>query len=91
MKGRLREFSVSNTHRFTDKSLESLLRNCHETLVSLELSRLDSFSNYYIIPQYLTNKQFHTIAIDYPFNEEDVKDEVLFNSLTQVGPSLKKI
>ncbi|SMN19370.1 similar to Saccharomyces cerevisiae YJR052W RAD7 Protein that recognizes and binds damaged DNA in an ATP-dependent manner (with Rad16p) during nucleotide excision repair [Maudiozyma saulgeensis] len=89
MKGRLQEFHVSNTHRFTDKSLNSMLQNCHTELVSLGFSRLDSLFNYAILPQYLTNEHFHTLVIEYPYNEEDVSDEVIINILGQVGPTLK--
>ena len=89
MKGRLQEFHISNTHRFTDKNLGSLLQNCHGELLSVGFSRLDSLFNYSILPQYLTNERFHTLAIEYPYNEEDVTDEVIINILGQVGPSLK--
>ncbi|CCC67863.1 hypothetical protein NCAS_0A13050 [Naumovozyma castellii] len=91
MKGRLREFHISNTHRFSDASLSSLLRNCGSSLNSLGLSRMDSVSNYSLIPQYLTNSQFNTLSIQYPFNEEDVTDEVVINILGQVGKSLTSL
>ncbi|CCF60061.1 hypothetical protein KAFR_0I02820 [Kazachstania africana CBS 2517] len=91
MRGRLKEFYVSNTHRFVDKSLTSLLVNCHESLQSLGLSRLDSVFNYSLLPQYLINENFHTLAIEYPSNEEDVQDEVIINILGQVGRSLKNL
>lgn len=91
MKDRLEEFHISNTHRFTDKSLSNLLINCGSTLVSLGLSRLDSVSNYALLPQYLMNDNFHTLSIEYPLNEEDVNDEIVINILGQVGPTLRKL
>lgn len=91
MKGRLRGFHVSNTHRFTDNSLGSLLRNCGQGLLSLGLARLDSVSNYSLLPQYINNNEFHTLAIEYPFNEEDVNDEVVINILGQIGQSLRSL
>lgn len=91
MKGRLREFHVSNTHRFIDLSLSSLLRNCGADLVSLGLSRLDSVFNYSLLPQYLNNKEFHTLSIKNPFNEEDVSDEVIINILGQIGSTLRHL
>lgn len=90
MKGRLKEFHISNTHRFTDKALSSLLENCHNELVSLRFSRLDSIFNYAILPQYLTNPEFDTLALEFPYNEEDITDEVIINILGQVGQSLKR-
>ena len=91
MGGRLEEFHVSNTHRFTDKALDSLLQNCSGELRSVGFSRLDSLFNYSILPQYLTNENFHTLIIEYPYNEEDVTDEVIINILGQVGSSLKHL
>ncbi|KAG0663418.1 hypothetical protein C6P45_000865 [Maudiozyma exigua] len=91
MRGRLEEFHVSNTHRFTDKALDSLLQNCHKELKSIGFSRLDSLFNYSILPQYLTNKDFHTLVLEYPYNEEDVTDEVIINILGQVGSSLNHL
>ena len=91
MKGRLQEFHISNTHRFTDKNLGSLLQNCHNELISVGFSRLDSLFNYAILPQYLTNSNFHTLVIEYPYNEDDVTDEVIINILGQVGLSLKHL
>ncbi|CAI4586879.1 ALI_HP2_G0025070.mRNA.1.CDS.1 [Saccharomyces cerevisiae] len=91
MKGRLEEFHISNTHRFTDKSLSNLLINCGSTLVSLGLSRLDSISNYALLPQYLVNDEFHSLCIEYPFNEEDVNDEIIINLLGQIGRTLRKL
>ncbi|CDH08301.1 related to DNA repair protein RAD7 [Zygosaccharomyces bailii] len=89
MSGRLKEIQISNTHRFTDSSLSSLLRNCGSQLVSLHLSRLDSVSNYALLSQYLQNTQFHTLGINYPYNEEDVNDEVIMSIVAQVGGSLR--
>lgn len=91
MKGRLKQFHVSNTHRFTDNSLLSLLTNCQEVLESLDFARLDSVTNYALLPQYLTNERFHTLGIQYPANEEDVTDEVVINILGQVGSSLRSL
>lgn len=91
MKGRLKEFHISNTHRFTDASLASLLVNCGSELVSVKFSRLDSVFNYALLPQYINNEAFHTLAVEYPFNEEDVNDEVMINLLGQVGSSLKTL
>lgn len=91
MKGRLREFHISNTHRFTNDSLESLLINCHEDLVSLGLSRLDAVSDYGLLPRYLKNKDFHTLKIEYPYNEEHVKDTIVVDILRNVGRSLKTL
>ncbi|CAR27127.1 hypothetical protein ZYGR_0I03990 [Zygosaccharomyces rouxii] len=89
MSGRLVEFHVSNTHRFTDNSLSSLLRHCGNHLVSLHFCRLDSVSNYALIPQYLQNPQFHTLGIEYPYNEEDVSDMVILQLLERVGTHLR--
>ncbi|CCE66021.1 hypothetical protein TPHA_0O00510 [Tetrapisispora phaffii CBS 4417] len=91
MKGRLQEFHISNTHRFNDSSLQSLLTNCASSLVSLGFSRLDTLSNYSLLPQYLNNKEFHTLSIQYPYNEQDVDDEVIINLLGQVGSTIKHI
>ncbi|CCD23153.1 UV-damaged DNA-binding protein RAD7 NDAI_0B01190 [Naumovozyma dairenensis CBS 421] len=91
MKGRLKAFRISNTHRFNDKSLASLLVNCGEELVSLGLSRLDSISNYALLPQYLKNEHFHSLSLEYPFNEDDITDEVVINILGQVGKNLKTL
>ncbi|QHS74282.1 UV-damaged DNA-binding protein RAD7 [Saccharomyces paradoxus] len=91
MKDRLEEFHISNTHRFTDKSFSNLLINCGSTLVSLGLSRLDSVSNYALLPQYLVNDNFHCLCIEYPFNEEDVNDEIIINLLGQIGRTLRKL
>lgn len=91
MAGRLKEFHISNTHRITDKNLITLLTTSQTVLESLGLSRLDSISNYAIIPQYLQCPSFHTLQIQYPYNEEDVSDEVIINILGQVGSSLKHL
>lgn len=91
MSGRLTEFHISNTHRFTDSSLSSLLRHCGEQLVSLHFCRLDSISNYALIPQYLQNPQFHTLGIEYPYNEEDVSDMLVMQLLEQVGSHLRSL
>ncbi|CAL9732507.1 DNA repair protein Rad7p [Monosporozyma unispora] len=91
MAGRLREFNISNTHRITDDNLTTLLSTSQNVLESLSLSRLDSISNYAIIPQYLQCSTFHTLRIEYPYNEEDVTDEVVINILGQVGQSLKTL
>ncbi|CCH59052.1 hypothetical protein TBLA_0B02100 [Henningerozyma blattae CBS 6284] len=91
MKGRLKEFHISNTHRFTDKNLSSLLENCGPELISLGFSRMDSLFNYSLIPQYLTNQEFHTISLQYPYNEDDVNDETVINILSQIGKSLKSL
>ncbi|EDO18359.1 hypothetical protein Kpol_1013p30 [Vanderwaltozyma polyspora DSM 70294] len=91
MKGRLKEFHISNTHRFNDSSLSCLLRNCGSSLESLGLSRLDCVFNYSLIPQYLNNPAFHTISIQYPYNEEDVNDEVVINILGQVGANIRTL
>ncbi|GAV53116.1 hypothetical protein ZYGR_0AI03980 [Zygosaccharomyces rouxii] len=89
MSGRLSEFHISNTHRFTDSSISSLLRHCGNQLVSLHFCRLDSVSNYALIPQYLQNPQFHTLGIEYPYNEEDVNDMVIMQLLERVGTNLR--
>lgn len=91
MKGRLTEFHISNTHRFTDRSLSSLLINCGSDLLSLKFSRLDSVFNYALLPQYINNDQLHTLAIEYPFNEGDVTDEVIINILGQIGSNIKAL
>lgn len=91
MQGRLKTFHISNTHRFTDNNLSSLLINCYETLESLKLSRLDSVSNYGILPQYLQNEKFHTLKLEYPYNEEDITDEIIINILGQIGNSLTNL
>ena len=91
MSGRLREFNISNTHRITDDNLTTLLSTSQNVLESLGLSRLDSISNYAVIPQYLQCPTFHTLRIEYPYNEEDVTDEVVINILGQVGHSLKTL
>ncbi|CAI1536542.1 hypothetical protein SEUBUCD646_0J02420 [Saccharomyces eubayanus] len=91
MKDMLEEFHISNTHRFTDKSLSNLLINCGSTLASLGLSRLDSVSNYALLPQYLMNDKFHTLSIEYPLNEEYVNDEIVINILGQVGSTLRNL
>lgn len=91
MKGRLEEFHVSNTHRFTDKSLASLLINCGSSLKALGLSRLDGLFNYALIPQYLCNEEFHSLDLGYPYNDEDITDEVVINILGQIGHSLKRL
>lgn len=88
MQGRLKEFHISNTHRFTDANLSTLLVNCHTTLQSLKLCRLDSISNYSILPQYFQNENFHTLKLEYPYNEEDITDEIVINILGQIGQSL---
>ncbi|QLQ79901.1 hypothetical protein HG537_0C05490 [Torulaspora globosa] len=90
MKGRLKEFHISNTHRFTNQSLMSLLSNCGPDLVSLGLARLDSVSKYQLLPQHLRNSEFHTLAIQNPLNEEDVKDETIIKILANIGSSLRK-
>lgn len=91
MSGRLKEFHVSNTHRITDRNLLTLLNTSQSVLESLGLSRLDSISNYAMIPQYLQCTSFHTLHIQYPYNEEDVTDEVIINILGQVGHTLKNL
>ncbi|KAL3232094.1 DNA repair protein RAD7 [Nakaseomyces bracarensis] len=91
MKGRLEEFKISNTHRFSDKALSSLLVNCGHSLRVLSLVRLDSVFNYALLPQYLNNEQFSSLEIGYPYNDEDVSDEVLINILGQVGHTMKKL
>ncbi|SCU86580.1 LAFA_0E01728g1_1 [Lachancea sp. 'fantastica'] len=91
MKGRLRAFHVSNTHRFTDNSLASLLKNCGDSLVSLKLSRLDDVSDYSIIPQYLKRQDFERLALEYPNKEEYVTDEVVSAILKAAGRNLKHL
>lgn len=90
MKGRLKEFHISNTHRFTNQSLMSLFSNCGPDLVSLGLARLDSISQYELLPQHLCNSEFHTLDIRNPLNEEDVKDETIIKLLANIGSSLRK-
>ncbi|SCU88478.1 LAMI_0D10242g1_1 [Lachancea mirantina] len=89
MKGRLKRFHISNTHRFTDQCINSLLRNCGSDLTSLKLSRLDALSDYCLISQYLTNAQFEYLTLQYPSTIGNIIDEVLINILGQVGNSLK--
>lgn len=91
MKGRLKEFHVSNTHRFTNDSLTSLFTHCGPDLTALGLARLDCVSNYQLLPQYLCNNEFHTLVIQNPLNEEDVKDEMIIKTLAKIGSSLKKL
>lgn len=91
MKGRLKEFHISNTHRFTNNSLESLLTNCGADLASLGLSRLDSVSQYSLLPQHLKNDEFHTLSIMNPFNEDDVTDEIIVNTLERIGLNLQHL
>ncbi|SCW00753.1 LAFE_0C11232g1_1 [Lachancea fermentati] len=91
MKGRLQAFHVSNTHRFDDHCLGSLLRNCGSSLRSLMLSRLDAVTDYSLLPQYLTNSEFECLNLQYPHKEDYINDEVIINILSQVGGSLKKL
>lgn len=91
MKGRLEEFKISNTHRFTDKALSSLLINCGHSLKVLSLVRLDSVFNYALLPQYLDNEEFSSLELAYPYNDDDITDEVLINILGQVGHTMKSL
>ncbi|AAS51140.1 ACL088Cp [Eremothecium gossypii ATCC 10895] len=88
MGDKLEAFHVSNTHRFTDDSLQKLLLHCGGSLRSLKLSRLDSISNYALLPRYL-HQDVHTLILQYPSNEEDITDEIMINLLGVVGNSLK--
>lgn len=91
MEGRLKTFHISNTHRFTNQNLLKLLTCCGGTLESLELSRLDSISEYQLLSQYLKNDHFHTLSIEYPYEETDVNDEVIVPILKQISSSLKTL
>ncbi|CEP64061.1 UV-damaged DNA-binding protein RAD7 LALA0_S10e01354g [Lachancea lanzarotensis] len=91
MKGRLSAFHVSNTHRFTNSSLESLLRNCGDSLVSLKLSRLDDVSDYSIISKYLKHENLERLALEYPNKEEYITDDVVSAILAGAGRNLKHL
>lgn len=91
MEGRLAAFHVSNTHRFTDDCLSSLLKNCGSTLVSLKLARLDMVTNYALLSQYLINPDFEALSLEHPVKEEDITDELVVNILSQIGPRLKHL
>ncbi|AGO13426.1 AaceriACL088Cp [[Ashbya] aceris (nom. inval.)] len=85
---RLEAFHISNTHRFTDDSLQKLLLHCGGSLRSLKLSRLDSISDYALLARSL-HQELHTLILQYPANEEDITDEIMINLLAVVGRSLK--
>ncbi|SCU86174.1 LAME_0D04830g1_1 [Lachancea meyersii CBS 8951] len=91
MRGRLKSFHVSNTHRFTNHSLESLFRNCGDTLVSLRLCRLDDVSDYSIIPRCLKVRNFERLALEHPSKEEYVTDDVVGAIVTAAGRKLKHL
>ncbi|AMD21594.1 HFL262Wp [Eremothecium sinecaudum] len=89
MRNRLKAFHISNTHRFNDAALESLLQNSGETLESIQLSRLDALSAYGLLTQYLRNENFHTLILQYPADEKHVSDEIIIKLLGSLGSNLK--
>lgn len=91
MKDRLQAFHLSNTHRFDDSALSSMLINCGPSLKSLGLSILDSVTNYALLPQYLNSTGFHTLKLEEPSKETDINDEVVINILSVIGQSLKHL
>ncbi|SCU97102.1 LADA_0H04456g1_1 [Lachancea dasiensis] len=91
MKGRLTSFHISNTHRFTNNSLRSLLENCGDSLKSLKLARLDDLSDYSMISKYLSNSSFERLAIEYPSREDYVTDDIVVETLSKVGSTIKHL
>ncbi|KAH3688702.1 hypothetical protein WICPIJ_000302 [Wickerhamomyces pijperi] len=89
----LTSFKVSNTHRFDDTTLETLLQNVDaEKFQSLKLSRLAGIKfkdSYDMIPMYLTN--LFELEISYPEHEELVDDSMLINTLSINGESLNTL
>lgn len=89
----LASFKVSNTHRFDDLTLETLLQNVNpEKFQSLKLSRLagiKSKDTFDLIPMYLTN--LVELEISYPDHEELVDDSMLINTLSINGESLNTL
>ncbi|SCV02060.1 LANO_0F14906g1_1 [Lachancea nothofagi CBS 11611] len=91
MGGRLKAFHVSNTHRFTNDSLRSLLEHCGNNLVSLRLSRLDDLTDYSIMPQYLKCPNFENLGLEHPAKEEYITDDILVATLKNIGSTLKHL
>ena len=91
MKGRLSMFHVSNTHRFSDKALLAMLKNCGSSLTSLGLATLDTVTNYALLPQYLDSPNFTTLTLEEPSRETDINDEVIISLLGAIGKNLKKL
>ena len=89
MKTRLKHFKVSNTHRFTAPCLTSLLQNCGSTLETLGLSRVDTITNFREIPLYV-NSNLSNLALEHPFNEDDVTDDMVIELVSKVG-NLKEL
>ncbi|KAH3674705.1 hypothetical protein WICMUC_003121 [Wickerhamomyces mucosus] len=89
----LKSFKVSNTHRFSDETLEIMLKNVDPQIFEcLKLSRLDGIKNkdsYDLLPMYLTNLK--ELEISYPNHEDSVDDTMLINLTSINGATLNTL
>ncbi|KAH3902852.1 related to DNA repair protein RAD7 [Saccharomycodes ludwigii] len=90
MKSRLKHFKISNTHRFTNNSLKSLMSNCGIFLKTLGLSRLDSINEYNLIPLHISENTLEHLILEYPYKEEDLNDQCLIDILNK-SPHLETL
>ncbi|ANZ75677.1 BA75_02337T0 [Komagataella pastoris] len=92
MNEKLRLFHVSNTHRFSDQCLQSLLTNCGGRLESLSLSRLDGLSSkaaYDVLPYHLKNLKL--LDLSNPFKENLIDDNLIISILSVNGGSIETL
>lgn len=78
----LKHFRLTNTHRFSNDSLVSLLENCGSSLETLSLSRLDGLNSkpvYDLLPHFLSNLKH--LEISSPHNENLIDDDLIINLL----------
>ncbi len=89
---RLTNFKVSNTHRFDDETLKTLLEKCGPNMTELALSRLDGITekeSYDLMAVYLT--KLESLEISYPHHENLVSDSAMINLLSINGESLQTL
>ncbi|AOA62361.1 DNA repair protein [Komagataella phaffii CBS 7435] len=92
MNARLKLFHVSNTHRFSGDSLQSLLTNCGTSLESLSLSRLDGLMSkaaYDVLPYHLRNLKH--LDLSNPFKENLIDDNLIMSILSVNGESIETL
>jgi len=86
---RLTSFKISNTHRFDDETMKTLLEKCGSNITELRLSRLDGIKekeSYDMMPVYLT--KLENLELSYPHHEDLVSDSALINLLSINGESM---
>lgn len=88
----LKQFTLINTHRFSNDSLVCLLENCGNNLESLTLSRLDSLDSkpvFDLLPHFLSSLKH--LEISYPHSKNLIDDDLIINLLAVNCDSLESL